>query len=329
MNQTIETLIPETEQEWLELRAKDITSTDVSALFGISPWCTPFELWHRKNDSLVVLLEENEFMKWGTRLQDSIAAGVAEDNEWDIRRMNEYIRLPELRMGASFDFSIESMKVMTASEVLHRQAEIGKENPTPYRGLLEVKNVFGLKFQQEWLTDEEGNIEAPPHIEIQVQHQLAVSGRAFAYIAALVGGNKIVLLKRTPDPKIIEAIKAKVAVFWKSVEAGTPPSPNFTKDAEFIKSLYQYAEPNKIFYAQSGDRISQLMELYKAASEDEKAAAAQKEAFKTEILTLVGDAEKCVGESFSLSLGMIAEAPISYVRKAYRMFKPSYKGAKK
>src|SRR3989304_3721530 len=97
---------PENKEQWLEERTKDITSTDIAALFGISPWTTAYELWYRKKDRLIVEIEENQRMKWGLRLQDAIAAAIAEEQGWHIRRMDEYGRIPELRVGSSFDFSI-------------------------------------------------------------------------------------------------------------------------------------------------------------------------------------------------------------------------------
>ena len=42
------------EQAWLQQRAKDVTSTEVSALFGLSPYMTEFELWHRKANAEIV-----------------------------------------------------------------------------------------------------------------------------------------------------------------------------------------------------------------------------------------------------------------------------------
>jgi len=128
-----ETIIPANESEWLALRTKDITSTDVAALFGLSPYCTLFELWHRKKNLTSVDFEATEWVKWGQRLQDSIAAGVAEDNGWVIRRMSEYVRIPELRIGASFDFSIET--------------EYERPSETFEKGLLEIKNVDSLAFR--------------------------------------------------------------------------------------------------------------------------------------------------------------------------------------
>ena len=223
---SIEIIQPNDEKQWLELRTKDITSTEVSALFGISPYMTKFELWHRKHRGEVVKFDPNERMKWGTRLQDAIAAGIAEENKWSVMRMTEYIRDPELRAGASFDFSLDTYE---------------SENSEP--GLLEIKNVDSLQFKNGWTQDDEGNIEAPLHIEIQVQHQLMVSQRQFAYIGALVGGNKLVLIKRTRDENVIRRIREVIAEFWGTIEANIPPSPDFEKDADFIKDLYKYAEP--------------------------------------------------------------------------------------
>lgn len=305
----VQTLIPKSEAEWLEFRKQDITSTEVAALFNLSPYLSEFELWHRKKDGMDSGFEPNDRIKWGQRLQDSIAHGVAEDNGWKVRRMDEYLRVPDLRMGSSFDFSIESC------------------TDDPRIGLLEIKNVDALIFRDQWAVDGD-TLEAPSHIEIQVQHQLAVSGRAFAYLAALVGGNRVVLIKRTPDQAIITAIKSKVQAFWKSVDENTPPSPDFHRDAEFISKLYGYAEPGKVFDASSDSEIQTLMERYKALAGQVKTAEDEKDAIKAQILTRVGDAEKVEGSAWSISCGIIGECPVSYVRKAYRNFKPSYRKVK-
>src|SRR5262245_1850578 len=94
------------EQAWLAERLRDVTSTEVAALFDASPWITCFELYHAKRERVVEARADNDRMRWGRRLQDPIAHGVAEDQGLDVRRMNEYIRNPEARLGASFDFEI-------------------------------------------------------------------------------------------------------------------------------------------------------------------------------------------------------------------------------
>lgn len=333
----IETIHPNNEQEWLELRVKDITSSEVAALFGLSSYVTKFELFHRKRDAKVVVQESSEWKKWGQRLQDSIAAGVAEDEGWKIRKMTEYMRDTELRMGSSFDFSIEGLTKITGSEnddggiapvIIDKTAEI-MEREGMIKGLLEIKNVFGMIFKDQWLEDEEGNLEAPPHIELQVQHQLAVSGRSFAYIAALVGGNQIKLIKREPNEKIISAIKEKIAEFWYAVKTNTPPRVDFSQDADFINSLYGYAEPGKVFDARGNDDFLALCQKHKELGDAAKAAEAAREAIKTRLLLEVKDAEKVIGDGFTISAGTVGPADIAFRREGYRLFRLNWPRKKK
>jgi predicted phage-related endonuclease len=240
-------------------------------------------------------------------LQDSIAAGIAQDQKWDVRRMNEYLRIPDIRLGASFDFSIEA----------------------PGSGLLEIKNVDSLIFRDKWVINEDGSVEAPPSIELQVQHQLAVSGRSYAYIAALIGGNRVVLIKRDADPQIADAIKREAAAFWKSIDDNVEPSPDFRRDADVISRLCGYAEPGKIFDARSDEKISSLLQKHKLLGDQAKLIEEERDAIKAQILLKIGDAEKVEGNGFTISCGIIGECPVSYIRKAYRMFKPNWPRTKK
>lgn len=292
-----ETIIPKDEKHWHKLRAQDITSTDVAALFGISPWLTEFELWHRKKNATIVELEPSGRMLWGQRLERSISDGIAEDYKLTIRPMKEYIRVPAWRIGSSFDNAV------------------GED------GILEVKNVDGLAYKDGWIINGD-SVEAPPHIEIQAQHQLLVSGRTHAYIGALIGGNRVTLIKREPDVAIHEAIKAKVAAFWRSIDANEEPEPNFKEDANFISKLQGYAEPGKVINASGDDKLSDLVRSYKSWGEKESAAKDEKDGIKAQLLILIGDAEKVMGDGFTISAGVKPPTLIeAYTRKGYRDFR--------
>lgn len=294
-----------TRDEWLHTRAKDITSTEVSALFGISPYITEFELWHRKQQGTPEPFEENERMKWGVRLQDAIAAGIAADKGWDIRPKLEYMRLPSLRLGASFDY------------------QIGET------ALLEIKNVDALQFRDGWSVDGD-NIEAPLHIEIQVQHQLLVSGLSGAYIGALIGGNKVVLIEREADLKVFEAITKKVFNFWKSIEENRPPETNFQRDAEFIASLYNVAEPGKVIDASNNTDISALANRDRELQQSVKQMEAERDEIKARILMAIGDAEKVIGDGFTVSAGVQGPAFIeAHERAGFRRFRINWPRKKK
>lgn len=306
----IEVINPKDEQDWLEQRTKDITSTEVSALFGLSPYSTAFELWHHKKSGVVVRLNPNERMEWGTALQDAIASHIGKKQGWEIRRMNEYLRDPELRAGSSFDFSIKTSDV---------------ENPY---GLLEIKNVDGLVFKNEWTEDDNGDIQAPLHIEIQVQHELFVSDRKYCYLGALIGGNRLELVKRTRDEAVIQAIKEKVAEFWVSINENKPPEPNLEADADFIGKLFGYAAPGKVLDISEDTEMTKQAQEYKRLGDIAKDCETKREAIKAWFLTRIEDAEKCLGVGFSIDCGVTGPAHVEYDRQAFRRFKINWKKVK-
>lgn len=315
----IEIIEPSNEQAWLELRTKDITSTEVSALFGLSPYMTYFELWHRKKNQQYVRIEENERMFWGTMLQDAIAAAIAKKEDWTVRRMTEYIRNPEFRIGASFDFSIEMYH--------SKDTPVGNFNDP--RGLLEIKNVDGLVFKNTWSKDDEGEIEAPLHIELQIQHQLLCCERSFTHLGALIGGNNLVMFKRVPDMKVFNAIKNKVSEFWHSIDNNIEPSPNFNTDADFLKSLYSFAEPGTVIDASNDAAMTSIVGEYVALGQVAKDATEKREALKGQLLTMIGSAEKVMGNGFTISSGMVGPAHVEYDRAGYRNLRVFTKKEKK
>lgn len=300
---------PKDEQEWLDLRTKDITSTEIGSLFGISPYMTAFELWHRKKNDVRIQIDGNERMFWGTLLQDSIADGIVKQgNNWVIQRMKEYIRDEKLKIGASFDFSI----------ALPGDVPITSER----LGLLEIKNVDGLVFRNEWT-----ETEAPLHIEIQVQHQLLVSQREFAYIGALVGGNRLVLIKREPDFKVHQAIIDKVTYFWHSIENNIEPKPNMEVDAEFVSKMYGYSEPGKVINL-NDPGVKLQAQRYKEAGDKIKELDTVRDVIKAEMLMQIGDAEKALGDDFTISAGMVGPSTYTVERKGYRNFRINFKKEK-
>jgi putative phage-type endonuclease len=299
---------PENEAAWHALRAKDITSTESSALFGLSPYATAFELWHRKKEGSIVQIADNERMRWGRRLQDAIAYGIAEDQGWVCEPMPEYISIEHLRMGSSFDFRM-----------------INQENEL---GILEIKNVDFMVFRDKWLTNEDGSIEAPEHIEIQLQHQLHVGGYDWGAIGVLVAGNTPKVLIRERDRDVGRAIERRVDAFWKSIEDNVPPPPTFPDDAEFVSKLYGYAEPGKVLDARGDAEIATLCATYASASERAKLADEDKKTAKAQLLAKIGDHEKCLIEGYSISAGIVGAAEIAYTREPYRSFRLTAKKEK-
>jgi putative phage-type endonuclease len=296
---------PSSQEHWLQMRTQDVTSTESAALFGMSPYVTHFDLWHRKRSGVVPEFTVNERMRWGNRLESAIAHGIAEEQGWEIRPMKEYMRDPDARMGSSFDFVITSL-----GEPVH----------------LEIKNVDYLAFRDGWIEHDDGTLEAPEHIEMQVQHQMAVSGFKRAFIGAFVAGNRGVVIERHRDEDVIRAIRHRVAEFWRSIEDNREPEPVMPADAEAVIRLNQYAQPGKVIDASGDANIAALVEEYRQASNAEKNATEDKEVAKARLLEAIGDAEKVLLPGFTISASMIAETPPTLITP--EMVGQSYGGRK-
>jgi len=281
---SIETIEIESQEQWLQARTKDVTSTEVSALYGLSPYLSEFELFHQKRDGVVVKIEPNERMRWGNRLEAAIAHGAAEDQGWDISKLNVYMRDADAKIGSSFDFEIKSKS----------------DGP----GILEIKNVDWLQYQKNWIDDGNGNIEAPEHIELQIQHQMEVSGYGWCALVALVGGNEQKVVLRNRDREIGADIRHRVGDFWQRIQNNTPPAADYTMDAEFIiKQLRRESDENLI--AQADAELEDMIKQYEFVRRECSDLEKIKEQRRAEILDRIGLASKVVTSFGSLSTGQV------------------------
>lgn len=268
---------PETEADWQAMRKTDITATDAAALFGVSPYATPYELFHRKAGTFESVFEETERMKWGKRLQFAIAAGICEDKGWKILSADPFLYCRSRRfvgMGASPDYVIHC--------------------PARGVGLLEIKNVDRFIAREHW-SDE----EAPVHYEFQLQHQLECSALKWGAIGGLIGGNEARIYEREYDAEVGAEIGNRVVDFWRRVRDNDPYTPDYLKDAETIGKVYLNATPGLVLDAadepESAGRIAELAAEYKAASAKERAAKDDKTRAGAEILDILKDRERVFG----------------------------------
>ncbi len=263
---TVETIPIVSQEQWHAERAKDVTSTQVSALFGCNPYLTHLELWHQKATGYVEEFDNNDRVRWGNRLEAAIAAGVVED--WGFHRLRKadtYSRLPDLRLGASFDFEAQD----DDGDLV----------------LLEIKNVDAYEFREKWSGEGE-TLLAPAHIELQVQTQLMVHPAAYAILAVLVGGNQMHTVKRERDTEVQDAIALRVNEFWISVANGTPPEPDYARDAELLLShVYARTDGHEI---EADAETAALIDRWLAA----KSVAETVKPLQAQIAERVGTASK-------------------------------------
>jgi len=320
---------PKSREEWLQLRHRYVSSTESCALKGLSPYLTAFELFHAKKLDAVTELEMSERMEWGLRMEEAIARAIADEYAVKVRKLNAYVSRDGTGMGSSFDYEIVGIKEDVTPQDTCLQGMYRDLGP----GILEIKNVDWMVFKRSWTNDGDG-LEAPGHIELQVQHQLHVIERSWAAIGVLVGGNSLKLLVRERDPEVGQILEDATKAFWKDVKANRVPPIQLPQDATMIARLYAFATPDKVLDAQGdspeAQQVTELCKEYADAGLLKAGAEERQKSAKAKLLQLIGDAERVIaGENFTISAGVVAEAEIpAYTRKAYRNFRITQKKGK-
>lgn len=270
--------------KWLALREPNINSTDSAALFGLSKYKSEFTLYHEKKKNIDDLFVENIRSILGDKLESGIAAAFEEITGWDNRPFKDYLSIDDLRIGSSFDYEITS---------------------GPFKDwILEIKLVDFLIFRDEWIYNDDDNTgEAPAHIEVQVQHQLLVSGKKGAIILACVGGNSLNWIIRERDESMIEAIKNRIAKFWHDFDNNLEPSPNYNTDSKSIAALYKNADNDKFIDISENDEtiFNAHLDNYKKWSDEISKLEALKQSVKSEIWHSIGDAGKALSRKYKLT----------------------------
>lgn len=263
-----EVLHPATEEEWLEMRKQDITSTMCPALFGLSPYITKFELYHAKKNGIEVPFQTNERIERGKRIEAYIAEEVCQEQGWTPRKMDEYIRIPSLGLGSSFDF----------------EAICDDRG----RGILEIKAVDAFQMRN-WKED-----CMPAHFEVQIQHELLLSASDWGVVACCATIHDTRLFFRKADKDMQAAIINASQKFWLNVANGIEPDPNFQKDGQVIDLLYRDIKEETLDLTED-EYIEELIAQYEYNATQEKTHSLRKAELKARIHHLLG--EKAYGKT--------------------------------
>lgn len=328
-----EFITPRDEAHWLAMRATDLTSTDVAALFGLSPYKTRFDLWHEKKSGVPVTLADTKVLARGRWWEAPIADGVARERGWIVRPFKDYGRLPEHRIGSSFDYRIlnaDHQQPITATAISRGMAGLPVWADDPRDAILEIKSVNFRAFRDGW-TVEDDYIEAPAHIELQVQHQMLVSGLSRAYIAAATDFDHIHVIEREADPKVHAGILAAAAEFWRSIEANEEPEPEMPRDAQSVIAMYQYAGAG-VLDMRDNEEVGRLLAEYESLGRQVKEAEARRDCIKAAVLPIAGENGTLISSAGKLVLTQTKDNPGTEItpemvgqvigkRSGYRMFR--------
>jgi putative phage-type endonuclease len=204
-------------EDWLSVRKNGIGGSDAAAAAGLSPYTSPIELWMIKVglDANLPKPDANDTTEpvyWGTLLEPIVAASYTKQTGNRVRRVNAVLQHPTIPfMLANIDREV-----------------IGNRDVQ----LLECKTAgeFGARLWRDGV---------PEYVQLQVQHQLAVTGRQAADVAVLLCGQKLEVHRVMRDDGLIARLIELEAAFWRYVEAGTPPPADGSESADrALRCLY-------------------------------------------------------------------------------------------
>jgi putative phage-type endonuclease len=255
--------------QWLEVRKGGIGSSDAAAAVGLNPYKSQLELWLEKTGRTETNGEEPGMdtpVFWGTLLEPYVAVAYQQKTNRRVRKVNAVLQHP------TFNFMLANIdrEVVGSADVQ----------------ILECKTAgeFGSRLWKHGV---------PEYVQLQVQHQLAVTDKAAADVAVLLCGQKLEIHRIERDDEIIARLTMLESHFWAYVESDTPPPADGSESAaRALRHLYRGNDTTLDFTgnAELGDAFDALADL------DEEIAAKEREAerLKQVIQQMMGDASKAV-----------------------------------
>jgi len=265
-------------EDWLSVRKNGIGGSDAAAAVGLSPYMSLLELWLIKTGRDANLPKPDagdttEPVYWGTLLEPIVAASYTKQTGNRVRRVNAVLQHPQIPfMLANIDREV----------VGNRDVQ-----------LLECKTAgeFGARLWRDGV---------PEYVQLQVQHQLAVTGRQAADVAVLLCGQKLEMHRVVRDDALIARLIELEAVFWRYVETGTPPPADGSDSADrALRCLYPGAGGTVDF---TGDRsLSSTFADLVAVRADIESRQVVESKLKQTIQQAMGEADRAEFETGSVS----------------------------
>ena len=229
-------------EDWLAVRKQGIGSSDAAAAVGLNPYKSQLELWLEKTgrDSSLPKLDHNDEESpayWGNILEPIVATHYTKRSGHRVRRINAVLQHPDPKlpwMLANIDREV-----------------IGTDNVQ----ILECKTA-GINGARLW---KEG---VPEYVQLQVMHQLAVTGKQAADVAVLLGGQHLEIHRIERDESMITRLIDLELLFWDYVVSDTPPPADGTASAEAaLRCLHPEDNGQTLDFSQHTELASTYLEL--------------------------------------------------------------------
>lgn len=260
-------------EDWLQIRRTGIGGSDAAAAVGLSPFKSQTELWLEKvgrdaNLPKPAPSDTTAPVFWGSMLEPIVAAAYTLKTGHRVRKVNAVLRHPEVPfMLANLDREVVGV---------------------PDVQILECKTA-GEFVARHW---QDG---VPEYVQLQVQHQLAVTGKRAADVAVLLCGQQLVVYRIERDDELIARLIQLEAEFWhRYVETDTPPPGDGSESADrALRCLYPRDSGGTVDFSDDRQLSATFADLVAVREQIEtlEVAAAK---LKQTIQSAMGDASRAL-----------------------------------
>lgn len=263
----IETLVDYGNREdWLMARNQGVGASESAALFGISPWETPYSLWAKKTGRVEEDGPSGEWIRWGSLLEGPIASRYQELTGRIVEQAGQY--------------AVAQHPTISCMRATPDRFVTLAPDRTP-DGLLQIKNTNAFN-GHDW---DDG---PPDFIQVQVQHEMACTGRSWASVAVLIGGAEFRHFDVERNDSFITELEAQCQWFWEFVQSDQPPPIDGSdRTLEVLKKLHPLDNGQEVTLPP--DAIKWWAQL-EAAKVEIKAATSSKTEAEAFIKAAIGSA---------------------------------------
>ena len=256
-------------QQWLSVRQGGIGSSDAAAAVGLCPYKSQLELWMEKtgrtpSEDAPPGMDDPRY--WGTLLEPYVAVAYAQQTNRKVRKVNAVLQHP------TFPYMLANIdrEVVGCPEVQ----------------ILECKTAgeWGSKLWRDGV---------PEYVQLQVQHQLAVTNQRAADVAVLLCGQHLEVHRIERDEEVIARLMVLEARFWQYVTTDVaPPADGSESAGKALRQLYP-GGGNTLDFCEDrtlSDTFAQLVDM----KEELEARGKDAERLKQTLQQAMGDAARAV-----------------------------------
>lgn len=265
-------------EEWLAARLKGVTASEIAVILGISPFDSPFNLFHRKRGDITDDYD-NAAMSLGRHLEPWIADQWAADHpEFTVMPAGLYASTDRLYQMATPDRLLDAWVPTPGTkspDVVHMETV----------SLLEIKSSGTY---DGW--GEDGTDQIPAYYRAQVLWQLDTLGLGEAHVTCLFLGTRS---RRdyvvSYDVVDVDLMRKAAQEFLAQVERGVaPPIDHTPATLGALKQLHPELEDKEV------EVRGGLADSYRAACDELKRTKKLKALIENALRAAMGSAHKAV-----------------------------------